>query len=316
MSRVDIPWFQSASKRQRYLVGVSGGADSVALLHLLVEAGFRNLIVCHLDHGLRGRASAADARFVARLAARLGLVLESGRVDIKARMRAQGGSMESVARQARHEFFKSCASKHRCKRVFLAHHIEDQAETVMWNLLRGSHGLRGMAEEQEIEVGHFRLTLLRPLLGLRKADLVTWLIERGLAWREDASNAQPVAVRNRLRHEVFPLLESIAGRDAVAAFARAAADDREWRDGVVELLGQAQLHDPQGRLFLPALRRLPRFLQRTAIQDHLVHQGVGGIDRGLLDRALGLLEEGSPAVINLPGGKRLRRRAGRIWVEE
>jgi tRNA(Ile)-lysidine synthase TilS/MesJ len=95
------PWFADASKKKRWLVGVSGGADSVALLHLLVAGGFRNLIVCHLDHGLRGRASTADAIFVQRLAGKLELSLESGRIDVAARMKSTGESMETAARTIR-----------------------------------------------------------------------------------------------------------------------------------------------------------------------------------------------------------------------
>jgi len=112
----EIPWLAKASRRARWLVGVSGGADSVALLHLLVEAGFRKLVVCHLDHRLRGRASTEDARFVRRLAEKLGLPHEIGRSDVRARMERCSESMETAARNARHDFLAECAVKHRCRR--------------------------------------------------------------------------------------------------------------------------------------------------------------------------------------------------------
>src|SRR5690606_11858726 len=166
---------------RRWLVGVSGGADSVALLHLLVESGFRNLVVCHLDHRLRGRASAGDALFVRRLAEKLGLPCESGRADVARRMEECGGSLETVARHARHEFFAECARRHRCRRVILAHHADDQAETVMWNLLRGSHGLKGMEETRELITGSGDvLEIHRPLLAVRREALVAWLEARRL----------------------------------------------------------------------------------------------------------------------------------------
>src|SRR6478609_3462356 len=163
-----IPWFASASKTKRWLVGVSGGADSVALLHLLAAEGFRKAVVCHLDHGLRGRASAEDAKFVKRLAEKLGLHCEVGRADVRGRMLARGESLETAARNARHDFFAACARNHRCPRVLLAHHADDQAETVLWNLLRGSHGLKGMRDTQLLvtEAG-VKLELIRPLLGIR-----------------------------------------------------------------------------------------------------------------------------------------------------
>ena len=248
----EIPWFASASRRKRYLVGVSGGADSVALLHLLVENGFRNLVICHVDHGLRGRASTADARFVRSLAEKLGLPLESTRVDIAGRMKSQHESMETAARNARHDFFGECARKYRCPRVVLAHHADDQAETVLWNLLRGSHGLRGMREIRELTPkSGSKLELVRPLLGIRRSELVEWLVSKNLRWREDASNAEPVAIRNRLRNEALPLLSGISGRDAVQAILRGAENSHEQAELVAWALSQANVLDPQGRLHVP-----------------------------------------------------------------
>ena len=101
MNGTDSEWFAHQSRRRRYLVGVSGGADSMALLHLLLEHGFRNLVVCHLDHRLRGRASTADARFVARAAGSLGLPAELGRIDLRQSAEDSGESVETAARRAR-----------------------------------------------------------------------------------------------------------------------------------------------------------------------------------------------------------------------
>src|ERR1035437_5044698 len=158
----------------RHLVGVSGGADSVALLHLLVEGGSRNLVVCHLHHGLRGRDATADQHFTARLAKQLGLPFETGRVDVRKLAKASGESLETAARPARHEFFARCAKFHRCPRVILAHHADDQAETILWNLLRGSHGLKGMSANQHIMAGGRQLVLFRPLLANRPAAPRDW----------------------------------------------------------------------------------------------------------------------------------------------
>ena len=295
-------------------MGVSGGSDSVALLHLLQQAGFTNLVVCHLDHQLRGRVSTADARWVGKLAAKLGLVYEGGQMDVKRRMNSEGESLETAARHCRHEFFADCARKHRCSRVLLAHHAEDQAETVLWNLLRGSHGLKGMAEEQEFQVGRKSLTLIRPLLGVRKSQLLEWLEQGGLVWREDASNAKPIAVRNRLRHEVLPLLDEIGGRDVVAALARGAEDALEVQEFLEESLEQAKVLDPQGRLHLPTLRKLHPVVQREALKVYLEGQGIADIDRSLLERGLSLMDVESDPAVNLPGGKQLRRRQGRLFV--
>jgi tRNA(Ile)-lysidine synthase len=315
LSVADIPWFARASKRMRYLVGVSGGADSVALLHLLAASGFRNLVVCHLDHRLRGRASTADARFVSKLAESLGYECEAGRCDVRARMKKAAESMETAARNARHEFFAECAKKHGCPRILLAHHADDQAETVLWNLLRGSHGFKGMREEHEMSVSQHCLQVIRPLLGIRHAELLGWLGFHGHSWREDASNLEPIAIRNRLRNEVFPMLNDISGRDAVAAFVRGAADAVEREDSEAEAVREANLLDPQGRIHLPALRKLRGDLQRAALRTYLIEAGISNLSRELLDRAIDLTDPAKPAVVNLPGGHRLRRSAGRLWVD-
>ena len=223
--------------------------------------------------------------------------------------------METAARHARHEFFAECAAKFRCRRILLAHHADDQAETVLWNLLRGSHGLRGMRGEQEIHTGGKPLRIIRPLLGLRRAELVQWLRDHSLHWREDASNHEAVAVRNRLRNEVFPLLAEITGRDPVLAFVRGAEDAAEREAFEMAMLEQAIVEDPQGRLHLPAMRKLPPLLARLAVRRYLSGHGIADIDRSLLDRTLSLLAPEGPPSINLPGGARLRRRAGRMWVE-
>jgi tRNA(Ile)-lysidine synthase len=310
-----IPWLRDASRGARWLAGISGGADSVALLHLLHRSGFRKVVVCHLNHRLRGRASAADARFVEKLAGRLGYSCESAETDVRTRMNLHGESMETAARHARHEFFSECAAKLRCRRILLAHHADDQAETVLWNLLRGSHGLRGMRGEQEILIANKPLKIIRPLLGLRRAELVQWLREQSLDWREDASNHEAVAVRNRLRNEVFPLLAEITSRDPVAAFVRGAEITAERDAFEAAMLDETNVEDPQGRLHLPSMRKLPPLLARLAVRRYLLHHGITDIDRHLLERAVSLLDPDGPPAINLPGGRRLRRRAGRIRVE-
>jgi tRNA(Ile)-lysidine synthase len=230
-------------------------------------------------------------------------------------MKLHGESMETAARHARHEFFSECASKFRCRRILLAHHADDQAETVLWNLLRGSHGLRGMRAEQEIRIAGKPLEIIRPLLGLRRAEIEQWLREHSLDWREDASNREAVAVRNRLRNEVFPLLAEITGRDPVAAFVRGAQDTAQREAFEAAMLDETNVEDPQGRLHIPTMRKLPPLLARLAVRRYLSGRGIAEIDRALLERAVSLLDPHGPPAINLPGGGRLRRRAGRIWVE-
>lgn len=304
-------WLRSASKRRRYLVGVSGGADSVALLHLLAGAGFRRLVVCHLDHGLRGRASRGDARFVKGLAERLELPFEGGRAEVA----ADAGSLETAARRARHRFFADCARRWRCGRLLLAHHADDQAETVLWNLLRGSRGASGMAEIQALPMAGREIEVIRPLLATRSRELRDWLRAKRLRWREDATNAEGFTVRNRLRHEVMPLLGEAAGRDVTEALNRAADSAAELREIEAWAVREAGAVDPQGRLHMPKLRSLPPALRAACVHDFLKTSGVPDLDRATVSRVLAMLDPASGATRSLPGGRRMRRRQGRMWVE-
>jgi len=307
-----ITWLAEASKRKRWLLGVSGGADSVALLHLMSRTGFRDLVVCHLDHRLRGRASAGDARFVKSLAKKLGYPCATMAVDVAAL--ADGRSLEAAARAARHAFFADCARLWNCRRLVLAHHADDQAETVLWNLLRGSHGIKGMEPVKRIHVGRIELEIHRPLLQIRRGQLVAWLRANRLAWREDATNAQPFTVRNRLRHEAIPLLDAISGRDAVAALASLACDARDAHETLRWAIRHAHAFDPAGRIHLPALRALPVALRGAVIAAYLGDHGLE-VSRETVARCLALADTGGPHAANLPGGRVMRRRAGRMWID-
>ena len=308
-------WLETASKARRYLVGVSGGADSVALLHLLHEAGFKRLVVCHLDHRLRPRASAADARFVKQLAGRLGYECERGREDVAQRAADWGCSLETAGRRSRHAFFADCGRRWRCRRLLLAHHADDQSETVLWNLLRGSRGASGMRQEQTLTMAGRDMEVSRPLLGVGRLELREWLAEKAIKWREDATNAEPMAARNRLRNEALPLLKEIGGRDVPAALRKAAQSDAELREIEAWAVAQAAVLDPQGRIHLKQLRSFPHALQRSCVFDYLRRAGVKDLGRGVLVRVFGMLETGGPASLDLPGGRRMRRRQGRLWLE-
>lgn len=307
-------WFEESDRNQRWLVGVSGGADSVALLHLLVRSGFRHLVVCHVNHQLRGDDSDLDECFVAGLAKSLGLVGVSIRVDVRRRMAEEKQSLETAARELRHEAFAAWAEEWQCDDVVLAHHADEQAETILWNLLRGSNGLKGMRKLQTIRVGSVVLNIHRPLLKLRKSELTGWLQTERLDWREDATNAEFASIRNRLRHQALPLLSEISGRDPVTALVQAEQDFFEWMSFAEDQLGQHRCLDPQGRLHLPALRNLSAVLQRLAIRDFLVSHRVEPLSRRLLDSALSMVSPTGPSCINLPGGAQLRRRQARMFI--
>ena len=201
------------------LAAVSGGADSVALLSLLRELASRDeirLAAAHFEHGIRGEASREDAAFVRDMCRTWEIPLTEESADVPALAKARGVGLEQAARDARYAFLRRAMAETGADCIALAHHLDDQAETVLMHLARGA-GLRGACGMREREGD-----LWRPLLGLRKAQLVDYLKERGIAWREDATNALPDNPRNILRLKVMPALEA-AYPEAARALSRFAA---------------------------------------------------------------------------------------------
>lgn len=193
----------------RVLVAVSGGVDSMVLLRVLhalaAERGWR-LVVAHFNHQLRGSASDGDARFVERVARRLGLecVVECG--EVQALAQARGWSVEMAARELRHEFLARTARRLGLETVALAHHADDQVELFFLRLLRGAGGgLAGMKWRSPSPADK-SVVLVRPLLDQPKAALLEFARAEMIRFREDASNASVDILRNRVRHELVPML--------------------------------------------------------------------------------------------------------------
>lgn len=301
------------SRRARYLVGVSGGRDSVVMLHGLNTLGFRNLVVCHLDHGMRGSASDGDREFVERLAQRLGLECETETVCLETVASESGVSLETAGRIERHAFFASVARRRRCPRVFLGHHGDDQVETFLFNLFRGSGpaGLAGMRPHTELE----GLILLRPLLGVSRAEIQEYAERRRIKYREDASNTDPRHTRNRIRHEVIPLLESVFGRDVRRSLRRTAEILRAEEDWIAELpvLRPAALR-PDLRLPVEHVSGLPLGLRRRLLKAWLERGGIRDVGFDEVERVRSLLD-GETAKVNLPGARYARRRSGMLFLE-
>lgn len=291
-------------REKTYLVGVSGGVDSVYLLHQLHEAHFDRLIVCHFNHQLRGPQSEEDEAFVLQLAQTLNLPFESARAPIATLAQERKESVETCARHARHAFFQEMASRYDAHALLLAHHLEDQAETVLFNLCRGSHGLKGMKAISEVGP----LTILRPLLNVRKQSILS----SNLAYRQDASNFQSIATRNRLRLEAIPLLSEILGSDVIPKIAAAA-----HRTAEIDFISSFNLLDPQGRLYLPAFTGLPPALHQTAMHQFLKRVPVPNLTSIHIQQVTQLATRTTPpAQINLPGRHRARRAQKRLWIEQ
>lgn len=198
----------------RLLVACSGGADSVALLRLLHAVNRSQywhwaLIVGHVNHQLRGRESQRDEQFVRELAQSLGLPFQGAKLNLKGTCQRKSVS-ENTARDARYKALLVMAVRRRCDAIVLAHHADDQAETILMRLLRGA-GVTGLAGINECEL-RGKIKIVRPLLPWSGEAIRAWLEQSGQTWREDLSNNDTRYFRNRIRHELLPVLETYQPR--------------------------------------------------------------------------------------------------------
>ena len=254
------------------LVAVSGGVDSMVLLHSLhhlAEQFNWRLVAAHFNHRLRGNASIADQRLVEKVARQIRLACLTGHWKKDQKLIKKYG-LEMAARQARHEFLAQTAKKHRCRIIATAHHLDDQAETFLWRLIRGASGkgLGGMRAHDPFP-GHPKLTAARPFLQIPKGDLRQFAECESIQFRKDASNDDSQHLRNRIRHQLLPelrrnfnpqidraILQSQGLVRADADFASAAA--KEW------------LESPKRTPF----NQLHTALQRWVIWHQLIKQDI------------------------------------------
>lgn len=306
-----FPLIPVANLPQPALIGVSAGRDSVALLHMLRAQG-ANLTVCHFDHRLRPESS-DEAGFVRQLAAQIGVSFELGQGDVATRARERRQSLEAAARDARYEFFAEVAGRLGCARLFLGHHADDQAETFLLQAFRGagSAGLGGMRPVTMRRFGEVELEIVRPLLGMWREEINEYVAEHSLPFCEDSSNADPAFARNRVRHEILPMIERVFGRDVRAALWRSAEILRAEDEFIAEI---PELQQTPNELCTAALRAMPLALQRRMIQKWLTARGVEGVGFREIEEVRSLLD-GLVAKVNLPGGFHARRREKRIFID-
>lgn len=290
----------------RWAVGVSGGADSVALLTLVRGRPDLFLHVAHLDHQTRGTASTADARFVAELAVRFGLPCTIRRRDeIEPRLSALPANRSARYRAIRCELFRKVVAEHSLQGVLLAHHADDQAETVLHRLIRGSGpaGLAGMSARTRIG----GLTVLRPLLDIGREDLRGYLNRIGQEWREDATNASNQYLRNRLRKW---LADEPALRDHLLPVGQYCRSLRGW----------VRRSSPS----LPAsircqrLANLPGPLAREAARRWLIARGAPAdeLSEEVLNRLIEMSADAASAPRrHFPGRLLVRRRSGLLFID-
>lgn len=220
--RLAQAWPPTVWRDVRVLVAVSGGADSVALLRALAairEPGEGGLAVAHFNHQLRGEESQADERFVVALCGQLAVPCEVGRAPVHAWNSRRGEGLEATARTARYDFLLQTAARLGARYVVTAHTADDQAETILHRIARGTGlaGLAGMGRTRPLAPG---ITLLRPLLEFRRSELLAYLAELGQSYCSDASNEDVRFTRNRIRLELLPELARHVNPGVVEAIVR------------------------------------------------------------------------------------------------
>jgi tRNA(Ile)-lysidine synthase len=303
------------TRDEHLLVAVSGGPDSTALLAALAELaparGLR-LTAAHIDHGLRGAEGAREGTAVARLAARLGVAFVGRKTPV-----ATGGDLEARARRARYIALRTIADEVGASRIVTAHTLDDQAETVLFRLLRGTgrRGLGGMRPE--------RPGLLRPLLGVTRADVRRFLADRELSHAVDRTNADLRFVRNRIRRVLLPFLESEFNprlREALGALAARLRDEDDLLTGAAR---RAATRLVDARTLGVAVAAEPPALARRIVRAWLVRAARRGASAAHVERVLALAATAGRGPVSVPGpgrvvreGDRLVGRAGRAPARE
>jgi len=312
-------------------VAVSGGADSVALLLLLLELRERLgmvLSIVHFNHKLRGKASDADEKFVAKLAAKHELELHSASLPVAKKAKRERANLEDAARRARYDYFRSLVESGACTRIAVAHTADDQAETVLSHILRGT-GLAGLGGIHPVAGPVFR-----PLLSVRRSELRAYLRRRKQNWREDATNRDTKRMRARIRKKLLPLLErqfQPAVVEHLATLANLAREDEAALQGRAEVLVSAVEKEIKGGLRIPAreiarlksasrnqpekdnVERIP--LDSTAVCKRMVRHIIariksrqGELGANHVDAVLELVGSGrNGSSIYLPGGVEVRK---------
>lgn len=304
------------------LVAVSGGADSVALLHCLhrLSPGMQwKLTVAHFNHGIRGADADRDEEFVGQLAAQLGLPFVCERARLASATAAGDPNLEQAARTARYAYFRRAARSLGAAKIAVGHSLDDQAETVLSRLLRGS-GVEGLSGIRPVLDG----MIVRPLLECRRSQILAYLCRRRLSFREDASNRDLGFERNRIRHELIPYLERSFHRPVARVLARQADLARETAEYLAAEAGKAYetLRRPAERgVSLPAagILELPPIIRRFVVRRALceIRGSLRGTSMSHVNDVLALCRPGeSGACIQLPGNVLAIREFGDLIIME
>ena len=259
------------------LVAVSGGPDSIfllqALAHLKTKLKLKKLVVCNLDHGIRGRESSEDSLFVKKITEDLMLGFIHKKIDLS-KKRSKDLSTEEIAREERYKFFNDAARAVKADAIATGHTLDDQAETILMRIIKGA-SLKGIIGISPVR-GEGSLKIIRPLFELEKAEIEKYLDERGIEYRVDSTNAEPIYFRNVIRRDIIPFLEKYNPRikRALCSLAEHLREDFEFINEAKSTVGHFA-HSAEGSLEikLKDLIVQPKALQKEIVRDILERSG-------------------------------------------
>ncbi|MBI2303251.1 MAG: tRNA lysidine(34) synthetase TilS [Chloroflexi bacterium] len=295
---------------EKVVVGVSGGPDSVCLLHLLSQGRWNvALHVAHLNHMLRGEEAEADARYVSQLAQTLGLAATVEERDVGAYQRCYGGSLEEAARQVRYTFLSQVAETVGAQKVAVGHTADDQVETILLHLIRGT-GLTGLGGMKWLSpcptTQGDRVMLIRPLLEVRRRETEAYCRRHHLDPRWDTSNRIWGPIRNRIRHELMPLLRRYNPKidDGLLRLGRSLQDDAAFIRGQIARLWPLVSKDQEGAIVLDreAMNAMPPALKRHLLREAVARLGVMGLEAAHVEAMMLALTKRVGTTLALPQG--------------
>ena len=315
------------SPGQRILAAVSGGADSVcllAVLHALAPEFSFSLEAVHVEHGIRGEESLQDCAYVERLCGKLGVRLTVRHIHVPELARQSGRTEEEEARIQRYRIFEETAEQCGAQRVAVAHHLGDQAETVLWNLIRGSglRGLRGILPVRPLRDGQAASPLVvRPLLETSREEIEQYLETRGLSYRTDRTNLDKTVTRNKIRHDILPDLIKLNAQAPrhIAQAAEEAAEAEAYLERVMARAAEGCIHcqaDGQPVLLLARWQKEEPFIRRRLLRECIRRASGNGSLKDIgavhVEALMGLACGGGEKSVRLPGELTAVRSYGQI----
>jgi tRNA(Ile)-lysidine synthase len=302
----------------KVMAGISGGPDSVCLLFALQSLRERfgfELVAIHVNHGLRGAEAEEDQRFVEKLCREWEIPLSCVRCQVRERAEREKLTLEEAGRICRYEAFRTEAGKWGCNRIAVGHHGDDQAETMLFHLFRGT-GLRGLAGMEPERDG-----LIRPLLCVERREILSWLSEEGLSWRLDSSNEEDLYTRNRIRHGILALAREQINERAVGHMMETAKElselERYLKEETGKALTQCVQRKEQGVLILEAsFQKLDPLLAGRVIRGCLAETGgLKDVERKHVELVRELFGRQTGRYLNLPGGRKAVRVYEGVYLE-